>query len=164
MNTHDDPGALVAAEHGIKRSARWPAVEHRFLSMHPVCACGGGKKKLNVHHAIIPFHFAILLGRPDLELDPRNLITLSADPSDQYHVLIGHLDNYQSFNPDVLMDVRRYHGWTIAQIKSDAVWLHKKAVRPKVWKELSEREKQELAERMNHFLPLVVPQRKGIAA
>jgi hypothetical protein len=31
-----------------------------------------------VHH-IFPFHYCIALGRPDLELDDRNLITLCED-------------------------------------------------------------------------------------
>jgi len=33
---------------------------------------------LQVHH-IFPFHYCIALGRPDLELDDRNLITLCED-------------------------------------------------------------------------------------
>ncbi len=156
-----DHGALAAAEHNLKRSAHWPAVERGFRKDHPVCECGGGTRALQIHHALIPFHFAILLGRPDLELDPRNLLTISADPALEYHVLIGHLDNYKSWNPNVLVDVRRYHGWKKEAIRADAVWLHKKAIRPKLWPEMSETEKQDLAEWINHHLPKVEAQKKA---
>ena len=37
-----------------------------------------------------------------LELDPRNLLTLCIGPDCEHHVLLGHLDDYESFNPKVL--------------------------------------------------------------
>lgn len=156
-----DHGKEAAAEHNLKRSPHWPAVERAFRKDHPVCACGGGKSKLQVHHALIPFHYAILMGRPDLELDERNLLTISADPDLEYHILIGHLDNYKTWNPDVLVDVRRYHGWAKDKIKADPVWLHKKSVRPKLWPDMSEKERQDLAEWMNHHLPRIEAQNKA---
>lgn len=71
----------------------------RFLADHPSCAVCGGTRKVEVHHRI-PFHL-----RPDLELDPDNLITLCEGcPSANHHLLYGHLGNYKSFNAQVELD------------------------------------------------------------
>lgn len=129
----------------------------KFLRDHPRCAASGATAKLNVHHAIIPFHYAVLLGRPELELDPRNLLTLCEASGNEKHLLLGHLDNFQSWNKDVLQDVRRYFGWPDAAIKADALWQHKKATRPKLWREMTEKERQDLAEWINAMLPPARP-------
>lgn len=50
----------------------------------------------------------MLVGRPDLELDPRNLLTLCIRPDCEHHVLLGHLDDYESYNPKVLGFVKAY--------------------------------------------------------
>lgn len=152
MNQADN-GALAAAEHGLKRSPQWPATERRYKAKYPNCIAGGGTSKIQVHHTIIPFHYAILLGRPDLENDERNLESISADPSLQYHVLLGHLDDYKTWNKELLMDAKRYHGWTSKAIRNDPVWQHKKLNRPKLWQVMSEKDKQDLSEYVNHFLP-----------
>src|SRR5579885_231004 len=114
-------GTTVAEEHGIRRSPHWPTVEKHFLAAHPNCAmCSDAQhaarlkqvqhaalqtRGLQVHHAIIPFHYAILLGRPDLELDERNLATFCEDEAgvttQDHHNLVGHLRNFQSYNPDI---------------------------------------------------------------
>ena len=63
---------------GQPRSSHWPAVEKAHLAESPACACcttASSTAKQQVHH-VWPFHYCIALGRPDLELDPRNLITL----------------------------------------------------------------------------------------
>ncbi|MBS2032966.1 MAG: hypothetical protein JST54_34155, partial [Deltaproteobacteria bacterium] len=61
---------------GVARSSRWPRIEKLHLSLQPKCACCGDKMDpragMQVHH-IFPFHYSIALGRPDLELDLRNL-------------------------------------------------------------------------------------------
>lgn len=62
------------------RSSEWVSVRNEFVRLHPRCeACGSGYN-LNVHH-VEPFHL-----RPDLELEPSNLITLCRD----HHFRIGH--------------------------------------------------------------------------
>jgi len=80
-----------------KRSSKWPKVEKDFLSKHPVCEACGSNKKLNVHHKK-PYHL-----HPELELDENNLITLCMEK--ECHLLIGHLDDFKAYNPNVERDV-----------------------------------------------------------
>ena len=54
---------------------------------------------LQVHH-IEPFHT-----NPDKELDENNLITLCST----CHFVFGHLKKWQSYNPDVLVDVETFN-------------------------------------------------------
>jgi hypothetical protein len=88
---------------------------------------------LQVHH-IFPFHYCIALGRPDLELDDRNLITLCEDeagkPGQNHHLLVGHLDDFESSNLAVVR-MRRgaFYGMDAEAIKSDMTWLRKKVSR-----------------------------------
>ena len=85
---------------GSKRSSHWPAVEHAYRKLHPVCEACGSDVRLNVHHKH-PFHL-----HPELELDPNNLITLCMG-SDECHLLIGHGDNFRAYNPNVVEDVEK---------------------------------------------------------
>lgn len=75
------------------RSPHWPAVEKAHLKDHPSCAACGSTILLNVHHAL-PFHL-----HPELELDPKNLITLCV--LNKCHVEIGHGDDFKAYVPDV---------------------------------------------------------------
>src|SRR5271166_1802855 len=56
--------------HEESRSPKWPAVRAAHLAIEPACAFCGHTKDLQVHH-ILEFRV-----RPDLELEPSNLITL----------------------------------------------------------------------------------------
>jgi 5-methylcytosine-specific restriction endonuclease McrA len=85
--------------HGMERSPKWPATQKRFLKKFPTCAACGGTEKLNVHHKQ-PFHLF-----PDLELDPKNLITLCMDGDKDCHIKLGHGDNFKAYNPNVVEDV-----------------------------------------------------------
>ncbi len=64
----------------------------------------GGTKKVEVHH-IQPFHI-----RPDLELDPSNLLTLCE--AKRYgvncHLAWGHAGDYRAVNTDVERDAERW--------------------------------------------------------
>ena len=62
------------------RATQWPTVRANHVAKYPRCAACGSGEALNVHH-IEPFH-----ERPDLELDPANLITLCR----RHHFEIGH--------------------------------------------------------------------------
>src|SRR5262249_40052921 len=103
MAVHSDHGELEAAKFDIRRSPEWPKVEKAHLAKqaHCICCRPGYKSEagLQVHH-IFPFHYCIALGRPDLELDDRNLITLceneKSEPGEDHHLLVGHLDDFQS--------------------------------------------------------------------
>jgi 5-methylcytosine-specific restriction enzyme A len=79
---------------GAARSSKWPEVEKAFLAQHPTCAVCGSMKDRNVHHRQ-PFHV-----KPELELEPTNLITLCRT----CHFLIGHLKSWKSWNVNVEED------------------------------------------------------------
>jgi hypothetical protein len=80
---------------GKPRSPYWPQCRRAHLLLHPECAACGRKVSLEVHH-IEPFH-----ERPDLELDPRNLLTLCDDDKRTCHRSFGHLWDWTLSNPDV---------------------------------------------------------------
>ncbi|MGH7286092.1 MAG: hypothetical protein ACRELY_31610 [Polyangiaceae bacterium] len=130
-----DQGARIAESHGMARSPRWPAVERAHLAKHPVCAaCLRGGAKVDVHH-ILPFHICIALGRPDLELDERNLITLCAQSdargAGNHHLLLGHLDDWSSMNLDVAAQAaRRFHGLDQEKLRACKAWRSLVARRP----------------------------------
>lgn len=91
-------GSAVAKQHGIKRSPHWPAARRKWIRKHPFCSMCAGAKKPQVHH-LFPFHFAIALGRPDLELDERNFMTLCEVRGTDHHLKGGHLGSFELWNP-----------------------------------------------------------------
>ena len=120
-----DHGALIAKRHGHERSSEWPRVEKEHLQREPGCrVCGYEGRGVQVHH-IKPFHL-----HPNLELDPNNLITLCEIKGRDHHLLIGHLDDWESYNPNVRDDVKRYHKKTDAQIRENKDWQKEVARRP----------------------------------
>ncbi len=94
-------GKLKAGE---SRSTKWPEVRAAFLKANPVCVVCESTKKLQVHH-MKPFHLF-----PALELDPANLITLCENSSTNHHFMVGHLEDWRSFNPNVILDAKMW--WT----------------------------------------------------
>ena len=78
----------------VLRSPKWSGVRKRHLKDHSVCAACGRKTFLQVHH-MVPFS-----DRPDLELEPTNLITLCMSIN-ECHIHIGHGGSYKYFNPKV---------------------------------------------------------------
>ena len=120
-----DHGAHVARKHGQERSPEWRRVAKEHLRHQPTCAaCGYKGRKLQVHH-IKPFHL-----HPNLELDPDNLITLCSARGRQHHLLLGHLDEWASYNEHIRTDVKRFYRKTAAQIRADLHWQKKIAERP----------------------------------
>jgi 5-methylcytosine-specific restriction endonuclease McrA len=89
----------VFREHAKKvtRSSKWSATRKETLLDNPKCEACGSTSFLQVHHCI-PFHL-----RPELELDPKNLIVLCMGPN-ECHLLIGHGDNFKKYNPYVAAD------------------------------------------------------------
>lgn len=87
-----------------QRSGQWPRVRREFLETHDECAACGRTGDLEVHH-IIPVHVALAMGKPELELDPANLIALCGNPC---HFVHGHLMGWARTNEDVVEDCRRY--------------------------------------------------------
>jgi len=128
---------IAEQKHDSERSPEWPKFRDAFIAKNPDCTvCGKGRKDgvgVQAHH-IFPFHYCIALGRSDLELDDRNLITLCENEVDEssnnHHVLVGHLDDFESSNLDVVHDAKvTYKGWTEARIEADGGWQSKKAHR-----------------------------------
>ena len=90
---------------GKKRSSQWPKVRKEHLEKNPTCAVCGSASKVEVHHKT-PFHM-----NPLLELEPSNLITLCETKKNgiNCHLLMGHLGNYKSVNPDVEVDASAWN-------------------------------------------------------
>jgi hypothetical protein len=128
MPAVSDPGAHVAARYDVVRSARWKDVARTHLAKQPQCvACRHPGAPVCVHH-IFPFHFCVALGRPDLELDERNLVTLCGESdvhgAGDHHLLIGHFDDYESMNLHVRREAEHeLHGMTATQLRASAKWI-----------------------------------------
>ena len=92
----------------LPRSPQWPEVQRACLEKnnYTCAACGiQGKGLIQVHH-IIPFQYCVVYGRPELEFNPKNLIPLCEGPkTNDHHVAIGHLGDFQHLNQDVLTDI-----------------------------------------------------------
>lgn len=80
-----------------ERSSGWSKVRAAYVREHPTCEACGTIKDLNVHH-IKPFHL-----RPELELDPDNLITLCRTD----HFYVGHRGNWSKENPNCRQDAAK---------------------------------------------------------
>ncbi len=156
-----DHGAVEAARFGISRSPEWPKVEEEHRRLQPTCqACKPGADPhagLQVHH-IFPFHYCIALGRPDLELDQRNLITLceneAGQPGENHHLLIGHLDDFQSSNLSVVDDAEQtFFGMLAGDIRLNANWQLKEAARLKPLDQMTQADKDDFINQMNTRFP-----------
>ena len=87
-------------EHIVKRFTRsrgWGKVRKTHVKANPYCAACGSKRKPQVHH-IEDFST-----NPELELDPKNLITLCMAGC-KCHLTFGHLGNFKSINLNVRVD------------------------------------------------------------
>jgi len=115
-----------------RRSPRWEETRREFVRQHPQCeVCArAALGELNVHH-IIPFDMAASCGRPDLELDPRNMITLCEGIQD-HHLILGHLGDRQSYNQHVRNDAKRFDciGQPSEKIRRAAWWIEAHEDRP----------------------------------
>jgi len=156
-----DHGSKEGLRNGIERSPAWPKVEKAHLRKEPTCACCEPGSypdcEVQVHH-IFPFHYCVDLGRPDLELDDRNLITLCANerarPADNHHLLIGHLGDFKSSNLDVVRYAHRtFLGMSSAEIRNDRRWLAKKAHRLPPLDQMTEAERRALRRAMDRRFP-----------
>lgn len=80
------------------RSPKWYEVRKSHLLLQISCRACESRKKLEVHH-IEPFDL-----KPELELEPSNLITLCR----KCHLIFGHFGNYRTYNPNVVSDSNYY--------------------------------------------------------
>lgn len=143
-NPHEQEEATLhlSSAHARSRSTLWPGVERAFLKQHPSCAVCESRVGLNVHHRV-PFSYCIPLGRPDLEFDVRNLVTLCTRGSD-HHLLLGHLDLFASYNPTLEEDIQTFTSKTADDIRKDRTWKAKVRERPPSYAHMSEQQRSEL--------------------
>ena len=147
---------LILEKFHLSRDPRWPEIAKAFLSRHPGCAACGGTSRLNVHH-IFPFHYVVLCGRPDLELDFRNLVTLCADPQREHHLLLGHLDDYESFDPQLKRFIHTYYGLSQQQIRETSTWCKAHANKPHHLDQMSEEQKSAFKMMLDAKFPQINP-------
>ena len=103
----------VVREHAkvITRSPKWSGVRKSALINNPFCECCGSTKLLQVHHRI-PFHL-----KPELELDPKNLIVLCMDKT-ECHLLVGHGNNFKKYNPYITADCMNVEAKSISLLEA----------------------------------------------
>ena len=158
-----DHGAIVAAQHGLKRSPKWSWVQKAFEKAFPYCFCCGKKKKfpngrgLQTHH-IFPYHYVILAGRPDLELDKRNLGNFCEDEkgivTEDHHLIVGHNGDFRNFSPTAMEDATKtFHGMSKAKILTDPRYIKKTKNRPKLWKDMTAKERKAFRKMLDKIFP-----------
>jgi hypothetical protein len=152
LNRKQVAALAILQKNGIVRSSRWDKVQRAFRAAHPQCAACGETAEVNIHHQF-PFHYVVGCGRPDLELDPRNLVTLCVQRGCQHHLLLGHLNDWESYNPFVKTYVRRYAGQTSPSIRDDAGWKKAVAARPKHLDRMTVSERAALKARLDKKFP-----------
>jgi hypothetical protein len=130
----------IQQKNQIERSPAWGGVEKAFRAAHAHCQACDENQQLNVHH-MYPFHYVVLCGRPDLELDPRNLMTLCTRKDREHHVLLGHLDDYESYNPDVEQFVQTFAAQSNQQIRVNSGFQRAAAQKPKHLDQMTAAEK-----------------------
>lgn len=153
ITNHQAANLAIERKFGLPRSPAWDKVQKAFLTTHPHCAACGETGQLNVHHKF-PFHYVVLCGRADLELDPRNLMTLCVRPDCQHHLLLGHLDDYESYNRNVEKFVKTYSGQTSLQIRSVAAWKKAHAAKPKHLDQMTQAEKDNFKRLLDRLFKL----------
>jgi len=80
----------------VTRSSGWNKVRTKHIKYNNFCAVCGKVKGLEVHHK------ESFKDHPELELDPKNLITLCR----RHHFFIGHLENWKCINIEILFTVQ----------------------------------------------------------
>lgn len=138
-----------------KRSPLWSKRQKAHLKIQPFCLVCGDSRSLQAHHKY-PFHFVIAVGRPDLELDERNLFTLCTDTADQHHVLVGHLDDYESYNPDLEQMIALTRGLLSSQIRSLRVYIDAVKRRPRHLPSMLPRDRDALRDELDLLMPRVL--------
>jgi len=152
VGRHQAADRIIQRKLQLVRSPAWDDVRDAFLAKFKHCAACGGTQQLNVHHKF-PFHYVVLCGRPDLELDPRNLITLCVRKDCEHHVLLGHLDDYESYNPRVLTFVKKYAGKSASEIRAADAFKQAKAAKPKHIDQMSQVEMDAFKKKLDRKFP-----------
>lgn len=136
------------------RSPKWPDFEREYLHAHSLCLiCGKPHPRLNLHHKY-PVVYIRGVGRPDLECDARNAkYPLCAESGDNHHLLIGHLNYFQSYNPWIDAAIEKCKGLTAQQIASLPEWQTAVKIRPKPFSVMSDYERLQLRRQIDAEMP-----------
>lgn len=155
LNAGTDSGGSIAQKYGLARSPLWPRVERAVLAKFSKCVTCSGAETLQVHH-IIPFHFCHLVYRGDLELDERNLMVLCEANVNDHHLLVGHLGNFESYNPGGRAAIEgAYVGLSAQQIKADPTWQALIKSRPAPWDRMTHEVRLALRQYLDTNLPFI---------
>jgi len=160
-----DLGAAIAQRFGVQRSQEWNPVRNKHLHFakdQGFCAVCGGTAQLQVHH-IVPFHFVHLVYRGDLELDERNLMTLCEVQQHDHHNLVGHLENWEIYNPGGRdMMATAFKGTPAEQLTADEIkksqqfqaWMSDKNI-PRKWLDMNDQDKKDLRKFLDNIFPFI---------
>jgi hypothetical protein len=161
---------MAAESHGIRRSSHWPTVEKHFLAANPGCfVCSADQHQarikqvgalatrgLQVHHKF-PFHFCILLGRPDLEVDPRNLVVLCEDElgvaTEDHHNIVGHYRNFQSWDDALDKNIATYKGRSKHALMQDPTFIVLCSKLPPTWARMTDDDKKAMRALLDRTYP-----------
>lgn len=128
-----DQGLEVASGHGLTRSPHWSWVKEHTPILNGHCLACFSTTGLQLHH-LYPFHLCVLSGRPDLELDARNLRYLcqteEGKPEQDHHLLIGHSELFTSYSLFVEQDAAAWFNQSKEMIKSLTVFKQRVENRP----------------------------------
>jgi hypothetical protein len=119
-----DFGAHAASERGLMRSPHWGTLENWIRSHYGDVCEVTGLGPVQIHHEY-PFHDCILAGRPELELTLENLHRLYSgghDAAQGHHLIVGHLRDYRSYNPQLSDCIAKWKGMNVDQIQALPEW------------------------------------------
>jgi len=147
---------------GVQRSPLWDTVRkaHLAIEEQSYCAICHGTESPQVHH-IIPFHFCHLVYRGDRELDERNLMTLCEVPQNNHHQLLGHLGDWEIYNPAGREGiVAAFQGKLAEQLTADQIrladiWMQWMAKKPSRWGAMQPTDKLDLRNLLDTTLPFI---------
>ena len=139
------------------RSEHWHTCEHAFMQASVGCVmCGRKDVPRNAHH-IVPYHFLVTVGRPDLECDPRILADMCVEHEEEHHLLVGHLGSFESYNPKLMECVEKWRGFNKLQIQIRDDYRAFVADRPKPLHMWSEDERKVLKAYLDEHYPPLQP-------
>jgi hypothetical protein len=158
--SHAAASASIEKQFGVKRSPLWDETRKKYLATNPKCAVCGDTASVEVHH-MFPFHYVVKLGRPDLELDEENFVTLCEDKAHDHHLLVGHLDDWKSYDspgipplPSQLNAfIAKYHNKSAIAIKADATFQQAHAGKPPHLDKMTAVQKSILRQLLDHQMP-----------
>jgi hypothetical protein len=102
-------------------------------------------------HVPLPLRRALRPAR--FGIGPRNLTTLCTREDREHHLLLGHLDDYESYNPEVEEFIKTYNRRSNQQIRNDAAWQSAQARKPKHLDEMSQLEKGDFNKMLDGKFP-----------